>query len=176
MKAANRVSAYLAIIMAMALVTGAFPGRAQQATARPAMQRIVASGELGPSAVPMQSGTVIREIEDLYLGDRWLLVRNPEHPGGPGRLVLAQEKVPSARPGAPAADHLLASPIIHAGDRITLEEHTSQVDAVLEAVALGPAIPGGIFRVRLQVGGQVVRAIATRAGHALLAPETEKQP
>ena len=176
MKAAHGVSAYLAVTMAAALVTGAFSGRAQQGTDRPTMERIVASSELGPSAVPIRLETVIREIEDPYLGDRWLLVRDREHPEGPGRLVLAQERVPAKRPGAHAPDHLLASPIIHAGDRITLEEHTAHVDAVLEAVSLGPAIPGGIFRARLQVGGRVVRAIASRAGHALLAPETEKQP
>jgi hypothetical protein len=33
-------------------------------------------------------GEVVREIDDPHTGDRWLLKRNDQAPGGPGRLVL----------------------------------------------------------------------------------------
>jgi type IV secretory pathway VirB3-like protein len=67
-------------------------------------------------------------------------------------------------------------PVIHAGDRIVVEEHTQVIDAVFEAVSLQPAIEQGAFRARLRIGGRVVRVIALAPGRARVAAETEARP
>jgi hypothetical protein len=121
----------------------------------------------------------IREIDDPSNGDRWLLERDPSNPGGPGRLV----RIPrgAARAAVSSGDGSSASPsayqpVIHAGDRLIVEENTPVVEARLEAVALTPAEPGGTLRVRLEMGGKVFEAVAIGPGRAELAPETGAQP
>jgi flagella basal body P-ring formation protein FlgA len=71
---------------------------------------------------------------------------------------------------------IIPVPVIGAGDRLILEEHSAVVDARLEAVALGPAAVGSALRVRLVIGGRVVRARALAAGHVALQEETEGRP
>ncbi|MGD0911439.1 MAG: hypothetical protein ABR928_06055 [Terracidiphilus sp.] len=132
---------------------------------------------------PRSTEEIVREINDPATGDRWLLKRDAEHPAGPGRMVLVARKnaVPKQanssvenagvgfETGAPAT-------LIHAGDRLVVEEHTRLIDAVLEAVALAPAAQGGALRVRLSIGGRVVKAVAIAPGRALLSPELGEQP
>jgi flagella basal body P-ring formation protein FlgA len=62
-------------------------------------------------------------------------------------------------------------PVIRAGDRLTVEEHTAVVDAVLEARALAAAAMGAALDVRLTIGGRVVRAVALGPGRAALQSE-----
>ena len=121
--------------------------------------------------------TVVREIDDPHSGDRWLLMRNPTCPGGPGRLVLAAAVPSGARQSR--AEGSSPSPVltvIHTGDRLIVEENTPLVAARLEAVALGPASPGSPLKVRLALGGRVVRAVALSAGRAAFAPQFEVRP
>jgi predicted secreted protein len=66
--------------------------------------------------------------------------------------------------------------VIHTGDALILEENTALVEARLEAVALGPAVSGLAFNVRLKIGGNVVRAVALGPGRAAFAPESEARP
>jgi hypothetical protein len=113
----------------------------------------------------------VRELDDPNSGARWLLYASRN--GGPGRLVLVTNSQPR---GNATAAPILPPPIIRAGDRIVLEEHTAVVDARLEAVALGPAAPGGTLRVRLAIGGRVVPAVALAPGRAAITPEQETQP
>ncbi len=134
---------------------------------------IETSGRLIGFLPSLSAANVIREIEDPSSGARWLLVRDAEHPGGPGRLVLAASSLPAHLSGAAQP---MPRAVIHAGDHITVEEHTARVDAVLEAVALAAAASGSLVRARLQAGGRIVRAVATGAGRATLAPEPEGQP
>ena len=68
------------------------------------------------------------------------------------------------QPGSSSAERTRLHPVIHAGDVLIVEEHTAVVEARLEAVALGPAAAGAIFRARLKIGGKVVRAVAVSAG------------
>jgi hypothetical protein len=133
-----------------------------------------------PAQAPAAAGkaaadAALREIDDPHSGARWLLSKDAEHPGGPGRLVQLgkDEQAGSAgkrpRP-APAA------PVIRAGDRIVVEEHTDVVDAAFEAVALGPAVERRRLHARLKIGGRVVRVIALGPGRARLATAEEARP
>jgi hypothetical protein len=128
-----------------------------------------------PSPRSSAAGTIVREIDDPSNGDRWLLVRDPERPGAPGRLIL-----PSAQPGSAAQSALagLASPVpvIHTGDRLTVEQNTSLVRARLEAVALSAALLGSPLKVRLVPGGAVMLAVALGPGRAAFAPDTGRRP
>jgi hypothetical protein len=132
-----------------------------------------APGELVP-------GEIVREIDDPHNGDRWLLVRNAETPSGPGRLVRiaahSNESGGTAGLAAHAPEETVQLPVIHAGDRLTVEEHTARVDATLEARALAPAAVGGSLDVRLTIGGRVARVVALGAGHAAFQTETGARP
>jgi len=122
---------------------------------------------------------IVREIVDPATGDRWLLLRDPDRPAGPDRLVLAGRG--SRAPGATAAaaahpGPARERPVIESGDRLRVEEHSPAVDTCLEAVALGSAVRGAYFRARLEIGGRVVRVEAVSPGHAVFGPETEVEP
>src|SRR5271165_77041 len=74
---------------------------------------IASSAPVSASTFP--GGEIIREIDDPRNGDRWLLVRDSNHPSGPGLLLLVsalQVKTNKAGP-KPAAQ----PPVIRAGDR-----------------------------------------------------------
>lgn len=136
----------------------------------------LSSGAVRPSAELARAeiaGEVLREIDDPRNGDRWLLIEDARHPGGPGVLVLAHhdsarlEVLSRNQSGAEAA-----APVIRAGDRVIVEERTAVVEARLEAVAMGPALAGAAFNARLSVGGMMVRAVAVAPGRAVLQGET----
>jgi hypothetical protein len=123
-------------------------------------------------------GDVVREIDDPHTGARWLLLRDSDHPGGPGRLVLVSETRTGALPAeqtgmAALSDLTPLKPVVRAGDRVIVEESSPVVEARLEAVALGPAVVGSAFNVRLKIGGKIVRALALAPGRAALALEME---
>lgn len=129
---------------------------------------------------PAPAMEVVRVIDDHATGVRWLLLRDPSHPGGPGRMVRSTEFQGNA-PGnsiaaaaaqggtslAPAAVH----PLIRMGDRLIVEEHSAVADANLEGVALTAANLGSPLEVRLRIGGRTLRALATGPGRATLEPE-----
>lgn len=121
-----------------------------------------------------QAANALREIRDPNSGARWLLLRDTACPGGPGRLieVSGKDSNGTAQPGADRTA-LRAVPVIRAGSRVRVEEHTAVVDAALEGLALDSAVAGASLRVRLNVGGRVVLAVALAPGHAALAPHPE---
>ena len=125
-------------------------------------------------------GEVVREIDDPHTGERWLLRRNDQVPGGPGRLVLVAAHRSAAGGATPRAAGMTGDaqilPVIRAGDRLIVEEHTARVDAVLEARAMNPAATGASLDVRLTIGGSVVRAIAVGPGRAALQTEKGTRP
>jgi len=142
-------------------------------------------------------GPVMRTIDDPPTGHRWLLMRDQEHPGGPGRLILSTEVRAGAAgsgqvsgPGASTIAKLtpgtsvkagqisgaVPQPQIRAGDRLLIEEHSRIADVQLSAVALGPARIGSILNARLEIGGRVVRVVAVGPGRASFAVETETHP
>jgi len=154
-----------------------------QAAASPSAPRAL------PAALPASDTVeVIREIDDPGTGNRWLLVRDWNCPGGPGRLLLLAGSPRLAQP-ARASEHSAAersafsapaAPVIRAGDSLVVEENTPVVEARLAATALGPAAPGAAFEARLEIGGKIVRVRALAPGRARLepglAPEFEGQP
>jgi hypothetical protein len=117
---------------------------------------------------------LVRVIEDPNLGDRWLLCRNPDHPGGPGRLQLvAANHASSARSiqgGASEAQvkafQDAARSAIRAGDRVIVEENSAVAEARLGAVALESATIGSSFHARMEIGGRVLRVVAMGNGRA----------
>ncbi len=56
--------------------------------------------------------------------------------------------------------------MIHAGDRIVIEERTAVADARFEAIALTSAPKGGRLRARISLGGRIILAQAIDAGEA----------
>lgn len=125
---------------------------------------LAASAISGSGAVALRHAA-IREIEDRCTGDRWLLVPNTAHPGGPGRLVLVAHGA-SAAVAEQRKEAAESRPVIEAGDAVLLEAHTAVMDAELEATAVAPARVGAEFPVRLKVGGKILRAIALGSGRA----------
>jgi len=99
-----------------------------------------------------------REIDDPGTGDRWILMRDAAH-----------QFAGAHRTGMESASSTAPVLVIHGGDKVIVEEHTPVVDARLEAVAMGPAAQGRAFRVRLQIGGKVILAVATAPGLAEVA-------
>jgi hypothetical protein len=137
-------------------------------------------GLLQVSMHPSAGGELVREINDPHTGDRWLLMRNDANPGGPGRFTLVTAGRTPAGGGlaqpANSAPPVRLQPVICAGDRLVVEEHTDLVDARLQARALTSAALGSVFNVRLAIGGRVVRAVALGPGRAALKPETGVRP
>jgi hypothetical protein len=115
------------------------------------------------------AGEIVREIDDPHTGAHWMLMRDPDHPAGPGRLVLAAGTHNDLRSGHPEVEPL--RPVIRAGDRLVVEENTAVVESRLEAVALGPAVIGSPLDVRLKIGGKVIRAVALGPGRAAFQAE-----
>jgi hypothetical protein len=157
----------------------ALPAHGQVEKNRPAESR-AAAGVLKQSSVEVEriasdTEPAEREIDDPATGDRWILMRDAAHPEGPGRMALiaperTENRFAGARgAGTESASSILPVLVIHGGDKIIVEEHTTVVDARLEAVALGPAARGNSFRVRLTIGGKVIFAVATAPGHAAVA-------
>lgn len=126
---------------------------------------MAARAQAVPSRGRSRPVEILREIDDPATGNRWLLEKDEESPGGPGRMVLSirGNMTPLHREhgGRP-----VTLPVIHAGDRIVLVAHTAVMDAELEAVALAPAAVGSSLRVRLKMGGKVLEAVALGPGKA----------
>jgi hypothetical protein len=174
------MKAFFSAILGWALCLTASRASSQIAQGRipGIVQTVFTSREPDPAA------EIVRVVDDPATGNRWLLEKDTLHPGWPGRMVLvsgANETRHSAPGfagqqvntggGAPNPATSLSEPVIRAGDRIVVEEHTALLDAKLEAVALSPAREGGVLRVRLAIGGRVMRAVAVGPGSALLAPD-----
>jgi hypothetical protein len=158
--------------MALLALTGlAAPGPGAAAQTAGAAPLLLSSSGAAPAQL-------VREIDDPHSGARWLLLRNPDHPAGPGRLVLAghaakpDEESRAIPPGE--TEETAQRPVIRAGDRLIVEENTPVIDARLEAVALGPATSGSTFEARLKIGGKVARVVALAPGRAAF--QTEARP
>jgi hypothetical protein len=143
----------------------------------PGAKRVIGMAILALCCQWPLAGQVLREIDDPSSGDRWLLMPGTGQPGGPGRLVLVASLNERRQPGAgTASDQPQLVPVIHTGDRLIVEENTPLVQVRLEAVALGPAQLGGLLKLRLAIGGNVVESVALGPGRAAFAAETRARP
>jgi hypothetical protein len=111
-------------------------------------------------------------VEDRTSGQlHWRLVRNSEHPAGPGRWAAQPG---DAEPCAASAGERLSlarsgrRSTIRAGDSLWVVETSEVVDLRLEAKALEPAVVGQVFRVRLEANGKAVFVRALDREHATL--------
>jgi hypothetical protein len=134
-----------------------------------------------PAKAQAGAGNTFRLIRDLHTGARWLLERNAGNPAGPGRMVLLNSQDGAlfesaiAKRSAPRMSPEVQYPVIRSGDRLVVEENSALVEARLEAVALGPAAEGAEFKVRLEIGGKVVQAVALGPGRAAFAAHLGKR-
>ena len=135
--------------------------------------RFLISSSAPVSASTLPGDEIIREIDDPRNGDRWLLMRDPDHPGGPGLLLLVSA-VQVKNKQAAGPELTAQAPIIRAGDPVLVEENTAVAEARLEAVALGPAWQGSPFNVRLTMGGKVLRVLAAGPARAVLQKEGQR--
>jgi hypothetical protein len=122
---------------------------------------------------------VIRVIEDPATGEHWTLVRDPQNPAAPGRLLRQADWEAARKCGDGAgqcARFLKPRQLIHAGDKVLVEEHTDRVDAVLEAVAVNSAAYGAPLDVRLRSGGKLIRVYVSGPGKASLQPVSGERP
>jgi len=162
-----------AMVLAAAIMPGAFSTAAVESKAGRSDSFDRQATDLAPA-----SASIVREIDDPHNGSRWLLLIDPHHPGGPGRLVLAGAV--RNKPVLPNSDAQKTEtpppPVIHTGEKLILEEHSKVVEARLDAIALNPAAVGGTLRVRLVIGGLVVRASAVAPGRVVLTQEKEGRP
>jgi len=138
--------------------------------------------------------SAVRTIDDPQTGHRWLLMKDPEHQGGPGRLVLSTESPTGMTASGPVSDgrsslptigpsakvgqapQATPQPQIRAGDHLLVEEHSAVADVQLTAIALGPAMTGSVLNARLEIGGRVVRVVADGPGRASFASGREIHP
>jgi hypothetical protein len=184
MRAGGRQIQESGIIGAIALLLFALPARAQRARQLVMEVSPPVNRSLSGAVAGQPGGELVREIDDPHTGDRWLLFRDNENPGGPGRLVrveagyagrylVSSALLPVNQPVALNPAEPPALPVIRTGDALTVEENTPVVEAHLEAVAMGPAAVGARLQVRLKIGGKVLRAVALAQGRAALLPEGE---
>jgi hypothetical protein len=125
------------------------------------------TGSADPSVAPRENN-VYASVQDDATGMRWVLLRGEEDSGGPGRWVRTDNGAESLAGKAPRRERHVARPVIHAGDRLIVEEHTAVAELRLQAVALEPAAAGARLRIRLTAGGRSVAAIALAAGRVQL--------
>jgi hypothetical protein len=137
----------------------------------------IASGQTESSS--REDVRALRSIDDSPTGSHWLLIRNPVHPAGPGRLVNAS----TARGEEPVLvpDQKIATKVrdiepplhfvIRGGDSLIVEDDNGNANVRLEAVALGPAGVGSEFQVRLKIGGASINVVALSAGRAKIAAQ-----
>lgn len=138
----------------------------------------IAQGRVAKAPEKLAETNVIRVIRDPHTAMRWLLEREPSRPGGPGRMVLVgpEDKFEpaSVMSSASGAASNSPTPVIRGGDRVVVEEKSLLVEARLEGIALGSAVGGAEFRVRLTIGGKVLRAVALGPGRAAFAASAER--
>jgi hypothetical protein len=150
------------------LALASFCAWAQLAAAQEAISDAVAATIQSSVPRELAGGAVLKAVEDPSTELRWLLIEDPAHPGGPGRLVSVKSGACKACPSSSRNTITAATPVIHAGDAVQVEEHSPVVDASLQAVALSSANSGGMLRVRLRIGGRMLKARALSPGRAVL--------
>jgi hypothetical protein len=114
----------------------------------------------------------IRTIEDRGTHQHWILLQNLNRPAAPALLLQGAQGFSCSRFREKSGSRSKADarsflpPVIHAGDHLIVSEHSSELDADLEATALKSAAIGNSLTVRLKAGGGTLSVIATGPGRA----------
>ena len=122
----------------------------------------------------IEHAKILREIKDPWDGSRWLLRQDFDHLGGPGRLVQVTGEIAEAAGKKPRTAP--PPPVIRAGGRLIITESSKIAISRLEAVALEPGAIGSEIKVRLLIGGSVVRATVRGACEASTPPQRNVRP
>ena len=171
MKVLRHIEGPMAVLLVVVCQSSAQTGSAPGSVAQMLVSGSLANSPTAPSAYAPAQGEVLREIDDPHTGDCWLLLRDPSHPAGPGRLVLAAFGMRSL-PASVQAHSEAPLPVIRSGERVVLEGHSAVADVRLEASAIGPARMGESIQVRMTIGGRIVKAVALGPGHAVVQEAT----
>ena len=153
------------------------------------MFRIVGAAAV-KTQVPEQPVTeTVRFVEDPALRTRWQLLRDPLHPGAPGRMLEAPAGATSFNALHGTAKHdgsraigwqsKKAKPLVAAGDEVLLVCANSASHLVLASKALSAGYAGDEIRVQLDVFHRQMRARVLAAGRAEMLASTagyERQP
>jgi hypothetical protein len=136
-------------------------------------------GESG-SADKAADWRVIRSFEDAGTHQSWQVMRDPRCPAAPARLVgptILHGGRASMEESRDVRLQTALRLLIHAGDSLIVEEHTTLVNARLEATALSSAAQGEPLKIQLKIGDRIVRAVAVERGRAeILSPTREARP
>jgi hypothetical protein len=115
----------------------------------------------------------IRSIEDRGTHQHWILLQNLNRPAAPALLLQGAQGLPCGRfrieksgSRSKSDARSFQPPVIRAGDYLIVSEHSSELDADLEATALKSAVIGNSLTVRLKAGGRTLSVIATGPGRA----------
>jgi len=112
----------------------------------------------------IQRGEILREIDDPWDGSRWLLRSGSNHPGGPGSLTQVADGI--AEPAGKKQQAARVQPVIRAGERLIVTENSKIAMSRLQAVALEVGAIGSEIKVRLLIGGNVIRVTVTGTNEA----------
>jgi len=169
MNAAQNMTRILAVLaLALPAALGLAPAFSQ------AKHLVIFSSPALNSSSQLPAGEILREIDDPSNGNHWLLVRNADHPAGPGLLLLVSAGRILPVQAGPRLSVEPILPVIRTGDRVVVEENTPLVEARLEAVAMSPGTTGSTLNLRLNIGGKVIRAVVTGPGRAILQEEAAR--
>jgi len=125
------------------------------------------------ASVPDKSVQLLRVIHDPSTRTRWLLYRDPSHPAAPAHLIPESEAAEVAGFSGTLSKSIKSPDlVIHAGDRVSVEEHTAVSSMYLEGVALSSAAEGEPLKVRLDLsmGQKQIAVLAVGPGRARIQP------
>ena len=124
----------------------------------------------------------VRVVEDHSSHRQWLVERNLERPGWPGRVVPLRQQLlcgdeaslrrnsTGKRMAGGASDM-----VIRAGEALIIVEDTKAAHAELTAIAVSNGRRGDEISARLRSSGKLVKAIAAGPGRAALADASSER-
>lgn len=86
----------------------------------------------------------------------------------PVKLAAQAPRAPVAAAAAPVAAMVKAEPVIRRGDPVTVEAGSGGFSITRDGVAMGDALPGGRFMVKVDPAKPPIQAVAVESGRATL--------
>ena len=121
---------------------------------------------------------VLRSFDDPGTAQQWFLLRDPSQPARPAKLIVVvhhrsdrTDRVSGRRSHSVTEGSGSDLPLVRAGDKIVLSEHSPGVESRFEATALSTASLGHVVSVRVDVWGRVLQAVVTGDARAEIQAE-----